>query len=133
MKRLLLITVTIIMLIAFCGCADIHQNSYDNDTDIENTQEKTVEYYPNSSVPKLDSVLDENEIIGKTEYPLYGPYETASEGMLVIQSYVAVLETNYGFDVTDDSVGYTLSNGSDKVVVMGGNTQGKFAVAVVVN
>ena len=133
MKKLILITAMILTLFVFCSCTASYYNDDENKTNTGNIQEKTVEYYPNSSVPKLDSLLDESEIIGKTEYPLYGPYETANEGMSVIQSYVAVLETNYGFAVTDDSVGYTLSNGSDEVVVMGGNTEGKFAVAVVVN
>ena len=130
MKRIVLIALMIFTLIVFSGCSATYQDNVDVN---DNIQEKTVEYYPNSSVPKLDSLLDESEIIGKTEYPLYGPYTSTGEAKMVMTSYVAELKTNYGFTVTDESVGYTLSNGKDEVVIMGGNTEGKFAVAVVVN
>lgn len=137
-KKITAIGILLCLLIGLVSCAGTRDEEYayaigDDNANSENVQEKKIEYYPNSKVPKLDSLLDENEIVGKTEYPIYGPYKTESEGAAVIIAYVALLESEYGFEITNDTVGYTLSNGSDEVVIVGGNVDSSFAVAVVVS
>lgn len=138
MKRTILIIMMILTLLSFCGCVTANRSSDDDEiatsqSSEDNSNVKTIEYYPDSEIPKLDSLIDANEITGRTEYPLYGPYETPQEASSAMKSYVSKLETDYGFTVTDDSVGYTLSNGTDEITIMGGNIDGKFAIGILVN
>lgn len=118
------------MLVVTCSACSATAN---NATIEEKEETAKIEYYSNSSVPTLESVLDENLLEPRDGYYLYGTYDTEEEAKTVMDLYVSALVTAHGFERNDTSVGYELTNGTDTVKIFGGNKDDKLAICVMIN
>lgn len=129
MKKLIGIILVFVVLLTCCACSSTKLK----DNNSEETEALQIEYYSNTNVPTLDSVLDENQIDGNDSNHLYGPYSTKEEGLAVMSLYVAALVETHGFERLQSSVGFKLTNGADNVEIFGGNYGDQFAIMVLVN
>lgn len=129
MKKLLAI-VLIFMLVFACSACSSTSNAPTEEKD----STPAIEYYPDSNVPTLECLLNENLIQGGGGLGyVYGPYETENEAKSVMSSYANVLTSEYGFEITENTYYYGLTNGTDEVKIILGSKDGKDAVGVSVN
>ena len=113
MKKLLSMVLTLLLIFCFTACGkdkgkdkdniesfsqedEFKDKGKDKDNAESSSQEDgfeedkiDIEYYPNSSVPKLDFLLDEKEM--NSIYHLYGPYDTSNDAKEVMDAYVSML------------------------------------------
>ena len=129
MKKLLAIVLIFMLVFACSACS-----STSNAPTVEKDSTPAIEYYPDSNVPTLECLLNENLIQGGDGLGyLYGPYDSENEAKTVISSYADVLTNEYNFTITEDTYYYELTNGTDKVMIVLGSKDGKDAVGVSVN
>lgn len=129
MKKLLAM-VLIFMFVVMCSACSSTSNTPTKEKD----STPTIEYYPDSNVPTLECLLHENLIQGGGGLGyVYGPYETENEAKSVMSSYANVLTSEYGFEITENTYYYGLTNGTDEVKIILGSKDGKDAVGVSVN
>lgn len=132
MKKLLSILLVVIIVATCSACSVSYSNS--DDTTVEEKEEQPkIEYYPNTNVPTLDSLLDEPQLSGSDGRYLYGPYDTESEGIVVMESYVSTLVTAHGFIREDTSIGFELTDGTNTITIIGGNYSEKLAICVMID
>jgi len=128
MKKALMSITIIMMCFMMVAC------SASTSKKSEDAEEKVVvEYYENSTVPKIDSVLKNvTKMEATTEYDLYGPYSTQEEAVETIEEYVSVLTEEYGFHSLDYTVAHKLSNGKNTVMCINGTHDGGYAIGVII-
>ena len=125
MKKLLAMILCLVFIVTCSACS-----SSSNTVD-EEVETPKIEYYPDSTVPTLDSLLDEPLIQGGNGLGyVYGPYDSESEAKSIMREYANALVSEYGFEITEDTYYYGLTDGTHEVMVILGTKNGKDAVGV---
>ena len=125
-------SITVVMLcFILAACSNTaFQNTFETDAN----EEPVVEYYENSTVPKIDSVLEDvAKMDTTTEYNVYGPYNSSEEATEVIEQYASILTDTYGFNSLNYTFAYKLSDGQNSVTCINGTYDGYYTIGVIID